>query len=168
MDKTVPVWVVSEFTAISSDKSVNTMIKDSVRRYVKDEYDVESEFESKLDARSTKPENFKIEGYDKTVGEVLDIIDTVYDILVDINGVLRDNNIEHRDLDKMDSKEIIDILGRKRVNNLRLKIHDLPDEVGNGVAKHTRDTIGGRGNEPNIGPAGDAMYILWKDEFRGN
>lgn len=167
MEKTVPVWVVSEFASLSSD-NINEDIKNSVRDYVEGEYGGDNEldeYEDSLDALSTKPENYRLEGHEMTVGDVLEAIDDAYNILIDINSQLISEGLDADDVDNMSGEEVKNIIDSTSIDGLKFHLDRMPDEVKSMFARHHGDGIGGRGNEPSIGPAGDAMKSLYLDEM---
>lgn len=168
MTKSVPTWVISEFSSLSSGK-IHDEIKDSVRKYVESEYGGEDEmnrFEGNLDARSTRPEDFEVGDTGMTVGDILTVIDELYDVLVEVNAILQSEDLSSKDVRDMEASEIENVIGQRLVHSMQTKLSELPKNVASIFAQHHHSGIGGYGNEPSIGPAGDAMKVLYHSRFK--
>lgn len=165
MSKKVPVWVVSEFSSMSSEK-IHDDIKSSVRDYVEGEFGGDgdmNEYANDLNARSTAPEDFEIEGTNATVGDVLDTIDDLYNTLIDVNTNLENNGLDQEDVEDASASELRQVIDDSLINELRFGLQKLPEQVRGMFAQHHHDGIGGYGNEPSIGPSGEAMKKLYND-----
>lgn len=149
-----------------SSEKIHDDIKSSVRDYVEGEFGDDgdmNEYANDLSARSTTPEDFVIEGTETTVGDVLNTIDDLYNILVDMNTVLNNNGLDHDSVEDASASELKEVIGGDLIDELRFRLQKLPEQVRVMFAQHHHDAIGGYGNEPSIGPSGEAMRKLYND-----
>lgn len=167
MENTVPEWVVSEF-AQRGTQNAQQAIQDSVKRYVRGDWGSDGEHEEyspvedNMMARSAKPESFGIEGTASTVGDVLSTMDNIESMLVSIDHKLGNERLTSDDVTEMNASQLEEILGTSVVNKLETELRKLPEQTCFQFANST-DSLGGRGNSPDIGPSGDAMFIIYKD-----
>lgn len=165
--KTIPQWVIIEFTTLRKDEFTREIIEKEVRQYIEGEFggeDEMNEYENDLNARSMKPKNFAIEGHeDITVGDVLNTYTELNNVLVEVRETLNSKGIEAADLSDMSGTELSEKISSSNLSEVERLLNKLPTEIRRSYATGLRSGIGGTGNEPSIGGAGDVLAILYND-----
>lgn len=168
MSKKIPQWVVQEFVSLSED-NMNQKVEKMVKNYVRGEFGGDSDhnkFVGDPEALIKDPKDFQIDGTTKTVGDVLMHVNNCYNIIVDINGKLQDNNIQSDDINNMSVVEIKENVGDKLINELQNELMKIPEPIRGHYASYHHSRMGGSGNKPTIGAGGDVMKKIYINRLK--